>query len=1075
MDSWRTWSTRRRLVAIGMAIVVVSAAVLWLVGRSVGDSQDGPTPLQIVLREIRSDGTWSEDTALRAFSAVFGPLPGVTVPEGSAAEVEFGTIAVRMLERYFDEITPEQRRAALDSAGPLAKYLDASSATGGFGEVRTMGPPDPVLLAAADDYEAEISDIISSIEARVGRSFGLDYDVVVAPNQTGILHASAQPFAADGENISRCEITVFPKTQALSGKNLTAVLAHETWHCFEYSRLGTLAARASEPPWIMEGQAMWVGEALVGGSDGLEPAIRHWNEYLLDPGPGTGLFARSYDAIGYYSHLHDRGIDPWTVLDPMLDQVSNVAAFDASVGGDGIGVVTSWAPSWFRDGAPTGSFSLVNAPGIPAQDVRPTPLSFTIGNGVFQQVAALDPLSAGLADVTVESEILTVDVIGQAMLGDLVFGDEIPMLGNRRVFCMVEDCTCPDGSPGPADHLGSDLRVGVTGDALSGSDALLRGWSISDWCDDSEEPPPPPGSGPGPCESGCGSSNGDPHLTTIDGRSYDFQAAGEFVLLRSSDIEVQARQEPYRGSDTVTINTAVAVGAADTRVVASAGSSGMTLRVDGADLPINESSVAGPFTITTMDGGVQLASRDGTLVTLFGLGEWGLNLVVSPSSDLRIDGVGLLAPTGQGFFPAFPDGSDVDESDIRGSLYTDLAAAWSVTAETSLFDYQDGTAPETYRDPSIPIVGAPFDFFELPEPLRDAGLAACSSITDIALLQQCAFDVAVTDDAAFVASYEPLDRYLTSEGGMVAEPGTGAVLEPLLEEVALVNGSALGADGTLFLSVSFEDQREQLIAIDTRRQAIVRPADTGSSGQIEVVSGSIWMSTSEAEGCFVTRFDTNLESVGRTEVPCVLDIFPPQLTVLDGDPWVYVSEPALRRVDPDTGDLGLTVPLPFNGGFLRSTSEAVFYSDLERGNHRLLSGDDLFEPLGTDEVISFPGGEGLWAQGDGVVRYYTDKTAAVVSLATDGTLVGAVGETALVERNTGSGPELWAYPADGANPGLLADGPLVGTGSQQTALDFFDDHPPLVWSDGLVKYWVEHGLSDNGAVVFATAIELPAP
>ncbi len=39
---------------------------------------------------------------------------------------------------------------------------------------------------------------------------------------------------------------------------------------------------------------------------------------------------------------------------------------------------------------------------------------------------------------------------------------------------------------------------------------------------------------------------GDPHIHTVDGKSYDFQAVGEFTLLRDSEdgLEIQVRQTP---------------------------------------------------------------------------------------------------------------------------------------------------------------------------------------------------------------------------------------------------------------------------------------------------------------------------------------------------------------------------------------------------------------------------------------------------------------------------------------------------------------------------------------------------
>ncbi len=58
-----------------------------------------------------------------------------------------------------------------------------------------------------------------------------------------------------------------------------------------------------------------------------------------------------------------------------------------------------------------------------------------------------------------------------------------------------------------------------------------------------------------------GKSSGDPHLDTFDGLSYDFQGAGEFVLVESKvdDFVVQVRQEPANGiCSSAALNTAIA-------------------------------------------------------------------------------------------------------------------------------------------------------------------------------------------------------------------------------------------------------------------------------------------------------------------------------------------------------------------------------------------------------------------------------------------------------------------------------------------------------------------------------------
>ena len=50
-----------------------------------------------------------------------------------------------------------------------------------------------------------------------------------------------------------------------------------------------------------------------------------------------------------------------------------------------------------------------------------------------------------------------------------------------------------------------------------------------------------------------GSYSGDPHTRTVDGTSYDFQAVGEFTLLRDGDrMEIQVRQSPVATQNPIT-------------------------------------------------------------------------------------------------------------------------------------------------------------------------------------------------------------------------------------------------------------------------------------------------------------------------------------------------------------------------------------------------------------------------------------------------------------------------------------------------------------------------------------------
>ena len=84
-------------------------------------------------------------------------------------------------------------------------------------------------------------------------------------------------------------------------------------------------------------------------------------------------------------------------------------------------------------------------------------------------------------------------------------------------------------------------------------------------------------------------SRGDPHIETIDGVSYDFQSAGEFVLLHGEGLEIQARQTPvgtdgplppneHTGlSSCVSLNTAAAVRAGGHRITYQPNLSGVPI------------------------------------------------------------------------------------------------------------------------------------------------------------------------------------------------------------------------------------------------------------------------------------------------------------------------------------------------------------------------------------------------------------------------------------------------------------------------------------------------------------------
>jgi subtilisin family serine protease len=267
----------------------------------------------------------------------------------------------------------------------------------------------------------------------------------------------------------------------------------------------------------------------------------------------------------------------------------------------------------------------------------------------------------------------------------------------------------------------------------------------------SEGAPEPPG-GPG------GESWGDPHQITFDGLKYDFQAVGEFVFLESdgSGPTIQVRQEPWGGSNRVSVNTAVATRVDGVRAGIYADED-PPLRVDGT-----------PTTVP--DGGSETLGsgavfRDGNTYTFVYTNDMLFQVRVrSGRMDLKV----FLAPGQAGNVAGLLGDADGDpDNDIARrdgfvftppvayeDMYTDTDTfdeSWRISPAESLFDYGPGEDTATFTDTSLPVAFAstgdlePGAYADAEATCRDAG------VTNAIVLDACILDVAVTGDAGFAA------------------------------------------------------------------------------------------------------------------------------------------------------------------------------------------------------------------------------------------------------------------------------------------------------------------------------------
>jgi len=298
-------------------------------------------------------------------------------------------------------------------------------------------------------------------------------------------------------------------------------------------------------------------------------------------------------------------------------------------------------------------------------------------------------------------------------------------------------------------------------------------------------PPPPSSGGCNVSAVGCrtGLSFGDPHIVTLNGYRYELQAAGEFILSRSTDggFEVQTRTQAVPGRDDLTLNTAVAIKIGTHRLAlyAQAKPDGdpHPLRLDGAPVAPTPGQVAalpGGASISTSETDVFLQMASGERLTLHAasMGTFhfvNVSISVPPSRAGKYigilgDGSGnprldLRTRDGHSVMPANTYGNAAGALGLSSALpladtafhafvNRTFADSWRVSQSESLFDYAPGTSTRTFTDRSYPRS----DFRVASDALPSA-IAACRAAgVSAMLLAGCAVDMNATGNSIFATA-----------------------------------------------------------------------------------------------------------------------------------------------------------------------------------------------------------------------------------------------------------------------------------------------------------------------------------
>lgn len=225
-----------------------------------------------------------------------------------------------------------------------------------------------------------------------------------------------------------------------------------------------------------------------------------------------------------------------------------------------------------------------------------------------------------------------------------------------------------------------------------------------------------------------GSTIGDPHIHTVDGKRYDFQAVGEFIALQDREgMLIQTRQTPmqtanpitgsYSGlTSSVSLYTAVAARVGSHRIAYQLGGEPGQLQfyLDGKPAQLSIEGIdLGGHNVSAFDAGGETGLRVDyahhavlTVTPRFWASHnmWYMNVSVSHTQGDE----GLMGRIpGSSWLPRLPSGATVGPKpkslhDRYIALYKTFANAWRVTDETSLFVYARGTSTETFTDADWP-------------------------------------------------------------------------------------------------------------------------------------------------------------------------------------------------------------------------------------------------------------------------------------------------------------------------------------------------------------------------------------
>lgn len=273
-----------------------------------------------------------------------------------------------------------------------------------------------------------------------------------------------------------------------------------------------------------------------------------------------------------------------------------------------------------------------------------------------------------------------------------------------------------------------------------------------------------------PKEVSCNSC-GEVHIRTPDGLSYDFQGAGEYLFLESSDksIVIQSRLEPYKKSKYISINTAFAANVSGD-IISFYVSSSSDIIINNNKMQLTQNE------LIDLPRGGTISYKKSRLASEI-IVEWPNGFIASAVifGESYMD-IGVKRPkefsdlTYRGLIGNLNSNPVDDLMTISGEqltppldyemLYSKFGNGWKIKENNSLFNYKEGENPDTFSVENFPERILTTADLDKNKSAKAEKICKENNITKEPFLSDCIFDITLTGEEIFYLSSIDLPRPL---------------------------------------------------------------------------------------------------------------------------------------------------------------------------------------------------------------------------------------------------------------------------------------------------------------------------